>query len=95
MQGENGQLNNLQLFILFLTYLGLAFIATFFNVCVVYTTKKRFEGGNATFGESVEFAFSKIHLIFAWSLVAATVGLLLRILDNIADNAIYKLYGFN
>ena len=30
-------------------YWGLAFIATFFNVCVVYTRKTRFEGGDATF----------------------------------------------
>lgn len=74
-----------QYVILFLTYFGLALIATFFNVCVVYTTKIRFEGGNATFGESMQFAFSKIGLIVQWSLVSATVGLILRILDNLAS----------
>jgi hypothetical protein len=63
--------------IIFLTYLGLAFIATFFNVCVVYTVKIRFEGGNATFMESLKFALSKIGLIFYWSLISATVGLVL------------------
>src|SRR5258708_38447565 len=66
--------------ILFITYFGLAFIATFFNVCVVYTTKIRFEGGNATFGESLKFAFSKAGLIAQWSLLSASVGLLLRVL---------------
>ncbi|MBA4057841.1 MAG: hypothetical protein C0490_24205, partial [Marivirga sp.] len=74
--------DSLQLFeyvIIFLTYFGLAFIATFFNVCVVYTAKIRFEGGDATFGQSIGFAFSKIYLIFQWSLLSATVGLLLRI----------------
>jgi hypothetical protein len=71
--------------LIFLTYFGLAFIATFFNVCVVYTTKVRFEGGNATFGESLRFAFSRLGLIFQWSLIAATVGLLLRLLDNLAQ----------
>jgi len=71
--------------IIFLTYFGLAFIATFFNVCVVYTTKVRFEGGNATFGESLKFAFSRLGLIFQWSLIAATVGLILRLLDNLAE----------
>lgn len=71
--------------ILFVTYFGLAFIATFFNVCVVYTTKVRFEGGNATFNESFSFAFSKLGLIFKWSLLSATVGLLLRLLDNLAS----------
>ncbi len=70
--------------ILFITYFGLAFIATFFNVCVVYTTKIRFEGGNATFGESLKFAFSKAGLIAQWSLLSASVGLLLRVLHNLA-----------
>ena len=75
-----------QYVIIFLTYFGLAFIATFFNVCVVYTTKIRFEGGNATFGESIKFAFTKLPLIFQWSLLSATVGLLLRILQQLASN---------
>ena len=71
--------------LLFVTYFGLAFIATFFNVCVVYTTKVRFEGGNATFDESLKFAFSKIGLIAQWSVISATVGLLLRLLHNLAS----------
>jgi Family of unknown function (DUF6159) len=80
--------NSLQAYeyvIVFLTYFGLAFIATFFNVCVVYTTKVRLEGGNATFGESIKFAISRIGLITKWSLLSATVGLLLRILHNLAS----------
>ena len=72
--------------IIFATYFGLAFIATFFNVCVVYTTKIRFEGGNATFGESIAFAFTKVGLIIKWSLLSASVGLLLRILQNLASS---------
>lgn len=71
--------------IIFITYFGLAFIATFFNVCVVYTTKTRFEGGNATFGESFQFALSRLGVIFQWSLLSATVGLLLRILHELAS----------
>lgn len=85
LHGENQEFFALEYIILFITYLGLAFIATFFNVCVVYTTKKRFTGGNATFGESLQFAFSKIHLILAWSLVSATVGIILRLIDHLAE----------
>ncbi len=70
--------------ILFAIYFGLAFIATFFNTCVVYTTKIRFEGKNATFGESIRFSFSRLHLIFYWSVVSATVGIILRLLENAA-----------
>jgi hypothetical protein len=81
--------DSLQIFeyiMIFLTYFGLAFIATFFNVCVVYTTKIRFEGGNATFAESIRFALSRIPVIVQWSLISATVGLILRILHNLASN---------
>jgi hypothetical protein len=78
-------LDALELAALFATYFGLAFIATFFNVCVVYTAKTRFAGGDATFMQSVRFALSRIHLIAAWSLVAASVGILLRVLDQLAE----------
>lgn len=68
-------------------YLGLAFIATFFNVCVVYTTRVRLEGGDATFMQSLSFAASRAHQILMWSLLSATVGLLLTMLHNSARRA--------
>lgn len=70
---------------LFVIYFGVFFIATFFNVCVVYTTKKRFDGGNATFWESLKFALSKFYLIFLWSLIAASVGILLRVIESLGS----------
>jgi len=77
----------LQYLLIFIAYFGLAFIATFFNVCVVYTAKKRFAGGNATPGETLKFALSKIHLIAMWSLLAASVGILLKVLETMARNS--------
>jgi fumarate reductase subunit C len=77
----------LQYVVLFITYFGLSFIATFFNVCVVYTTRTRLEGGDATFMDSIKFALSRAHLILGWSLVSASVGLLLRGLDSLAQRA--------
>jgi hypothetical protein len=70
---------------LFIVYFGLSIIATFFNVCTVYTIKKRFDGGNATFGESVKFGFSRFGLIVKWGLISATVGLILRIIEDAAE----------
>lgn len=77
----------LQIAVLFVTYFGLSFIATFFNVCVVYTTRVRLSGGDATFMDSIKFALSRTHLIAAWSIVSATVGLLLRALDALAERS--------
>lgn len=87
MKGSGQSYGITEYLIFFITYLGLAFIATFFNVCVVYTTKIRFEGGNATFWESINFARSKINLILTWSIIVATVGLILRLIDNLAERA--------
>lgn len=80
---DENTLQAVEYIIIFIAYFGLAFIATFFNVCVVYTTKVRFEGGNATFGESLRFAFGRIGLIVQWSLLSAAVGLLLRLIENL------------
>ncbi|HCH66625.1 MAG: hypothetical protein CL927_19750 [Deltaproteobacteria bacterium] len=70
---------------LFVSYLGLSFIATFFNMCVVYTSKVRFSGGDATFMDSIRFSLSRVGPIFAWSMLAATVGIFLRLLDHVAS----------
>ena len=80
------QTNNLlNILILFSVYFGLSFIATFFNVCVVYTVKKRFDGGNATFFESIQFALTRLSSIVGWALIAASVGLILRLIDHLAE----------
>jgi membrane-anchored glycerophosphoryl diester phosphodiesterase (GDPDase) len=85
--GERMVVGPLQYVVLFVTYFGLSFIATFFNVCVVFTTRVRLSGGDATFMDSVKFAFSRIHLIAGWSLVSASVGVLLRALDSVAQRS--------
>lgn len=69
----------------FVAYLGLAFIGTFSNMCIVYTTKVRFAGGNATFGESIGFTFKRIHQVLGWAVVSATVGTILYAIDNVAN----------
>lgn len=68
-------------------YLGLAFVATFFNTCTVYTAKTRFQGGDATLADSLAFGMSRIPQIFMWSVLAATVGTLLRMLEQAAERA--------
>jgi hypothetical protein len=87
LETESLELGVVEYVVLFAAYMGLAFITTFFNVCVVYTSKVRFEGGDATFMESIRFAGSRLHRIVAWSVVAATVGVLLRAINNAAARA--------
>jgi hypothetical protein len=73
--------------LLFIMYLGLGFISTFFSACVVYTAGVRFKGGDATFGESISNSFKKIDKIFLWAILSATVSLIFRLLENAAKRA--------
>ncbi len=75
----------IELGLLAVLYVVLAFTSTFFNVCVVHIAKTRFEGGNATFFGAVGFALSRTPQIAMWAVVSATIGLLLRQLDSLAD----------
>lgn len=68
-------------------YFGTALIATFFNFCVVHTAALAFSGRPAHFWSTIGRAFSKLHIIIGWALLAATVGLILKILENAARNA--------
>ena len=68
-----------------LTYFGISFFTTFFNVCAANTAKVRFGGGNATFLDSFRFALSQLSLIIAWSVFNATVGMVFKFLDSSAE----------
>jgi hypothetical protein len=68
-------------------YFGLAFVATFFNTCTVYTTKLRLEGGDASLGQSLRFALSRSTRIAGLSLLAAGVGLVLRIAERAGERS--------
>jgi hypothetical protein len=56
-------------------------------MCVVHSAKTRFEGGNPTFFNTIGFALSKIHLIFLWGVLSATVGVVLAVLRNAASKS--------
>lgn len=59
-----------------------AFSATFFNVGIVHIARTRFKGGDATFMDGIRTASKHLKHIIGWSLLTATIGLLLNILDN-------------
>lgn len=85
--GDSYEANYVEIILTFVLYLGLSFILTFTKFCVTYTSKVRFDGGDATFGESIKFSLSKIHLILSWAAISATVGLFFLMLDNMAEKA--------
>ena len=80
LETEQSYKHPVVLAVLFLLYFGLTFIVSFFNVCTVFTSKTRFEGGNASFMDSIKFSVGKFTRIIQWSFLQATVGVLLLIL---------------
>lgn len=69
--------------IMFLYYLVNYFIVVFFNMALIHCTHLYFKGEEVTIEKGIRFSFSRIGAIFAWSMFAATVGTILRL---IAEN---------
>ena len=68
--------------VLFLFYFCNYFVITFFNVGIVACAVKRMAGGDPTVGDGLRAAAQRLPQIIGWALVAATVGLILRIIED-------------
>ncbi len=81
-EGAGAQDNALYYVVLGAFYLCNYFVIFFFNSAVIACAVIRMKGGDPTVGDGMRAAFSRIHLIFAWALVSATVGLILRVIED-------------
>lgn len=66
----------------FLFYLVNYFIVIFFNVALVGIASDRLSGGKATLNDGLQLAWQRKGRILQWALLAATVGILLRTLED-------------
>lgn len=64
----------------FLSY----FITIYFNTALVMAVKERLDGRTPTIGGGLRAANSRMGAILGWTLVAASVGLILQLLQNLA-----------
>ncbi len=67
---------------LFLFYFSMYFVITFFNAATISCAVLRMAGGEPTVADGFREAFARLHLIVAWALVSATIGLLLRMIEE-------------
>ncbi len=67
---------------IFAFYFIVSFSTIFFNAGVVHIAKTRMEGGNATFMDGIKTAWSHVGKLAQWALIAATVGILLNMLES-------------
>jgi hypothetical protein len=82
--GEQFRPNQSPLFLIgmFTLYVVNYFVIVFFNVALVGVANSRLMGGTWTFRDGLELAWERKGTIFQWALVAATVGVILRTLEE-------------
>jgi hypothetical protein len=82
--GEQFHPNQSPLFLIgmFTLYVANYFVIVFFNVALVGVANSRLMGGTWTFRDGIELAWARKGTILQWALVAATVGMILRTLEE-------------
>lgn len=63
-------------------YLINYFIVVFFNVALVYSARRIFQGEELTLRDAINFSTSRLTTILKWAVLAATVGVLLDMLQE-------------
>jgi len=70
---------------LFVFYVCNYFIVVFFNAAIVACAATRMGGGEPTIGDGLRAAASRLPVIAGWAVVSATVGLVLRVIEDRSD----------
>lgn len=68
--------------LLFAFYLVNYFIVVFFNMALVHCSRLYFKGEEVSVRDGIKFSMSRIGVIFSWACLAATVGLILRMIQE-------------
>ena len=81
-QGGKAQWDGLLLIMGFVYYFVNYFIIVYFNSALVACAMIRFEGGDPTVADGLRAASTRLPQILAWVLLAATVGIVLRAIQE-------------
>jgi hypothetical protein len=63
------------------------FVVIFFNAALISCALIRFNGGTPTVADGLGAAASRLPQILAWALVSATVGVILKLIENVHEKA--------
>lgn len=78
---------------LFAFYAANYFIVVFFNAALVACAATRMGGGEPTISDGLRAAASRLPAIAGWALISATVGLILRIIEDRSDKIVQIIAG--
>jgi hypothetical protein len=80
----------------FAFYLSTSFVIVFFNTALVCCALIRFGGGNPTLGDGLSAAMERLPQILGWALLTATVGTILKQIEDrvpLAGKIVVSLIG--
>jgi hypothetical protein len=81
-EGASSQSHVVSYATLFLFYFCNYFVIVFFNAAIVACARIRMEGGDPTVSDGLRAAGGRLSLIAGWALIQATVGLILRVIED-------------
>lgn len=84
---NNNSSPSLLYLLLFIYYLLTSFIVIFFNTELITCAHMRLNGKDPTFKDGIKNAWKHIGNIFVWSIISATVGLILRMIVDRIENS--------
>ncbi|HLD79789.1 MAG TPA: DUF6159 family protein [Candidatus Nanoarchaeia archaeon] len=73
--------------LLFIYYVITSFIVIFFNTGLITCAQMRLNGKDPTFKDGIKHAWKHLGNIFVWSLISATIGLILRMIVDRIENS--------
>jgi uncharacterized protein DUF6159 len=80
---NTGELSSAQYYgLIFLFYVVNYFVVVFFNMALIHCTRAYFKGEEVNVNEGLRFSVSRIGAIFSWAVFAATIGLILRAIQE-------------
>ena len=82
--GGDNTVSALGIVLIFLFYFVTYFVTIYFQVALVASVKLRLAGGNPTLGYGIGEANKRLGAIASWAVIAAIVGLILRMLEGAA-----------
>ena len=78
----NGTSPVINYLVMFLFYVVNYFIVVFFNMALIHCTHLYFKGEEVTVQKGLQFSMSRLGVIFSWAVFAATVGTILRAIQE-------------
>ena len=89
MQQNNGKPPAWTYAVAFAFYFCTYFVIIFCNAALVSCALLRFNGQTPTVGDGFRAALARLPQIFAWALVSATVGMLLKVIEGMNEKVGY------